>query len=90
LVLSDAHWDRLSGLITGRPDQKGSTDDDAAISPPAHTQRIHQEHIGAQQAQMVWLSVRRFSRSYPSRAATLCRRSAPASLLMIFPPRHLE
>ena len=25
LVLSDAHWDRMSGLIIGRPDQKGST-----------------------------------------------------------------
>jgi putative transposase len=25
LVLSDAQWDRLSGLIIGRPDQKGST-----------------------------------------------------------------
>ena len=25
LVLSDAHWDRISGLIIGRPDQKGST-----------------------------------------------------------------
>ena len=25
LVLSDADWDRMSGLIIGRPDQKGST-----------------------------------------------------------------
>ncbi|HEX4113621.1 MAG TPA: IS5 family transposase [Stellaceae bacterium] len=25
LVLSDAQWDRMSGLIIGRPDQKGST-----------------------------------------------------------------
>ena len=25
LVLSDADWDRISGLIIGRPDQKGST-----------------------------------------------------------------
>ena len=25
LVLSDADWDRMSGLIVGRPDQKGST-----------------------------------------------------------------
>lgn len=25
LVLSDAAWDRMSGLIIGRPDQKGST-----------------------------------------------------------------
>jgi transposase len=25
LVLSDVHWDRMSGLIIGRPDQKGST-----------------------------------------------------------------
>ena len=25
LVLSDAHWDRMSGLIIGRPDQNGST-----------------------------------------------------------------
>ena len=25
LVLSDAQWDRISGLIIGRPDQRGST-----------------------------------------------------------------
>ena len=25
LVLSDADWDRISGMIIGRPDQKGST-----------------------------------------------------------------
>jgi transposase len=25
LVLSDQHWDRISGLIIGRPDQRGST-----------------------------------------------------------------
>ncbi len=25
LLLSDAHWDRMSGLIIGRPDQRGST-----------------------------------------------------------------
>ena len=25
LVLSDADWERMSGLIIGRPDQKGST-----------------------------------------------------------------
>src|SRR5947207_13364725 len=25
LVLNDASWDRMSGLIIGRPDQKGST-----------------------------------------------------------------
>jgi transposase len=25
LVLSDAQWDRISGLIMGRPDQRGST-----------------------------------------------------------------
>src|ERR1051325_143912 len=25
LVLSDADWDRMSGLIIGRPDQKGAT-----------------------------------------------------------------
>jgi putative transposase len=25
LVLSDVHWDRMSGLIIGRADQKGST-----------------------------------------------------------------
>lgn len=25
LVLSDVQWDRISGLIIGRPDQKGST-----------------------------------------------------------------
>jgi putative transposase len=25
LVLRDAHWDRISGLIIGRPDQRGST-----------------------------------------------------------------
>jgi hypothetical protein len=25
LVLSDRQWDRISGLIIGRPDQRGST-----------------------------------------------------------------
>jgi putative transposase len=25
LVLKDEHWERMSGLIIGRPDQKGST-----------------------------------------------------------------
>jgi putative transposase len=25
LVLSDAQWSRISGLIIGRPDQRGST-----------------------------------------------------------------
>ena len=42
LVLSDAQWDRISGLIIGRPDQRGSTgrDKDAAIAAIVVTNRF--------------------------------------------------
>lgn len=35
LVLSDAQWDRISGLIIGRPDQRGSTGRDNRMFHPA-------------------------------------------------------